>query len=48
MSQTTSLGLTRLFTKDSKAKAYDLLKWQRRDSVITNPMTGKAVLNSMI
>jgi ribonucleoside-diphosphate reductase alpha chain len=38
-----SLGLARLFTKDSKTKAYDLLKWQRRDSIITNPITGLAV-----
>lgn len=42
MSQTTSLGVERLFTP-KKSKAYDQLKWVKRDSVIKNPMTGKAV-----
>ncbi len=32
----------RLFT-EPKTKAYDQLKWTTRDSVITNPMTGKNV-----
>lgn len=34
--------MSRLFTKP-KTKAYDALKWAKRDSVITNPMTKKAV-----
>jgi ribonucleoside-diphosphate reductase alpha chain len=42
MSQTTSLGVERLFTP-AKSKAYDQLKWSKRDSGIKNPMTGKAV-----
>ncbi len=42
MSQTTSLGIGRYFTRP-KVKAYDQLKWVRRDSVIMNPMTGKPV-----
>lgn len=42
MSQTTSLGVRRLFTR-SKSKAYDQLKWVNRDSIIMNPMTGKPV-----
>jgi ribonucleoside-diphosphate reductase alpha chain len=42
MGQTTILGRRRLFTPP-KSKGYDQLKWVRRDSVIMNPMTGKAV-----
>jgi ribonucleoside-diphosphate reductase alpha chain len=42
MGQTTILGRRRLFTP-AKSKAYDELKWVKRDSVIMNPMTGKAV-----
>ncbi|HET6924488.1 MAG TPA: vitamin B12-dependent ribonucleotide reductase, partial [Candidatus Saccharimonadales bacterium] len=42
MSQTSSLGVTRLFTKPG-TKAYDQLKWAKRDSIITNPGTGKNV-----
>ncbi|MDQ3065483.1 MAG: vitamin B12-dependent ribonucleotide reductase [bacterium] len=42
MSQTTGLGVKRLFTKP-KTKAYDNIKWTKRDSVINNPMTGKPV-----
>src|SRR6266496_4619974 len=42
MAQTTSLGVGRLFTP-SKTKAYDQLKWSKRDSIIKNPMTNKAV-----
>lgn len=42
MGQTTNLTLGRLFT-DSKTKAYDQLTWVKRDSIITNPMTGKNV-----
>jgi len=42
MRQTTSLGVDRLFTP-KKSKAYDQLKWTKRDSIIANPMTGKPV-----
>src|SRR6266567_4004239 len=42
MAQTTSLGLERIFTRP-KTKAYDQLKWGKRDSVIMNPFTGKPV-----
>lgn len=42
MGQTTSLGVGRLFTRPGE-KAYDQLKWVKRDSVIMNPMTGKPV-----
>ncbi|GAC1499826.1 MAG: vitamin B12-dependent ribonucleotide reductase [Candidatus Saccharimonadales bacterium] len=38
MGQTTSLGVERLFTP-AKSKAYDQLKWIKRDSIIKNPMT---------
>ena len=42
MAQATKLEVRRVFTKP-KTKAYDLLKWVKRDSQITNPATGKAV-----
>lgn len=42
MGQATSLGVARLFTP-KKSKAYDQLKWAKRDSIIKNPMTDKAV-----
>lgn len=42
MAQTTSLGVERLFTP-AKSKAYDQLKWTKRDSIIKNPMTDTAV-----
>ncbi len=42
MGQTASLDVKRLFT-DAKKTAYDQLKWVKRDSIITNPMTGKNV-----
>ena len=42
MGQTTSLGVRRLLT-DPKEKAYDKLKWVKRDSLITNPATGETV-----
>jgi len=42
MGQTSTLGVKRLFTP-AKSKAYDTLKWTKRDSIITNPMTGKPV-----
>lgn len=42
MGQTTNQALGRLFT-EPKTKAYDQLKWVKRDSIIQNPMTGIAV-----
>lgn len=42
MAQATKLSVRRLYTKP-KSKAYEALKWLKRDSAITNPMTGKAV-----
>src|SRR4051812_3454610 len=38
MGQITSLGVERLFTP-AKSKAYEQLKWVKRDSIIKNPMT---------
>src|SRR3954470_3473589 len=42
MGSTTSLGVARLFTP-AKSKAYDQLKWVKRDSIIKNPMTNTPV-----
>jgi ribonucleoside-diphosphate reductase alpha chain len=42
MGSTTSLGVARLFTPQ-KSKAYDQLKWVKRDSIIKNPMTDTPV-----
>ncbi|MDB5170961.1 MAG: ribonucleoside-diphosphate reductase class [Candidatus Saccharibacteria bacterium] len=42
MAQTTSLGVARFFTP-KKSKAYEQLKWTKRDSIIKNPMTEKNV-----
>jgi ribonucleoside-diphosphate reductase alpha chain len=42
MAQATKQNLKRVFTKP-KTRAYDALKWVKRDSSIVNPMTGKAV-----
>lgn len=42
MGQTTILRHRRLFTP-TNSKAYDHLKWVKRDSLIMNPMTGKPV-----
>jgi ribonucleoside-diphosphate reductase alpha chain len=42
MAQATKLGGGRLFTK-AGSKAYDSLKWVKRDSIIKNPMTGQIV-----
>jgi len=42
MAQTTSLGVARLFTP-AKSKAYDQLKWTKRDSIIKNPMNDTPV-----
>ncbi len=46
MGQTAILGNRRLLTPP-KAKAYDQLKWVKRDSVITNPATGKPVFEQL-
>ncbi len=46
MAQTTTLGVKRFFTRP-KTKAYDQLKWVKRDSVIMNPMTGKPVFEQL-
>ena len=46
MAQTTSLGMGRLFTQP-KTKAYDQLKWVKRDSVLMNPQTNKAVFEQL-
>jgi ribonucleoside-diphosphate reductase alpha chain len=46
MGNTASLGVERLFTKP-KTKAYDQLKWAKRDSVIMNPMTSKPVFEQL-
>lgn len=46
MGQTTILGHRRFFTP-AKSKAYDQLKWVKRDSVIMNPMTGKPVFEQL-
>ena len=47
MGQATSKSSSgRLFT-EPKSKAYDQLKWVKRDSVITNPMTGKPVFEQL-
>lgn len=42
MGQTASLGVRRLFTRPG-SKAYDELKWAKRDSVITNPASSTPV-----
>ena len=42
MGQTTSLEVRRFFTKPGQ-KAYDQLKWVKRDSLIMNPVTKQAV-----
>ncbi len=42
MGSTTSLGVARLFTP-AKSKAYEQLKWTKRDSIIKNPMTDTPV-----
>ncbi|HCM52242.1 TPA: ribonucleoside-diphosphate reductase, partial [Candidatus Saccharibacteria bacterium] len=42
MAQATKLSVRRLYTKP-KTKAYEALKWLKRDSAITNPLTNQAV-----
>lgn len=46
MGSTASLGVERLFTKP-KTKAYDQLKWVKRDSVIINPASNKPVFEQL-
>lgn len=46
MGQTANLTLGRLFT-DSKTKAYDVLTWVKRDSIIVNPMTKTPVFEQI-
>lgn len=46
MGQSTAIGAARLFTPKN-SKAYDQLTWEKRDSVITNPMTGKPVFEQL-
>ncbi len=46
MGQTANLALGRLFT-DPKTKAYDQLNWVSRDSIISNPTTGKVVFEQL-
>ncbi len=46
MGQTTSLGVERLFTP-AKSKAYDQLKWSKRDSIIKNPMSDTPVFEQL-
>jgi ribonucleoside-diphosphate reductase alpha chain len=46
MAQTMSLEISRKFTK-SKDKAYDMLKWVKTDSILSNPMTGKKVFEQL-
>lgn len=42
MGQTSTIGVGRFFTKPG-SKAYDQLKWVKRDSIIKNPMTNQYV-----
>lgn len=46
MGQTASLGVERVFTQPKK-QAYDQLKWVKRDSIISNPMTKKNVFEQL-
>ncbi len=46
MGQTASLGVERLFTKP-KTKAYEQLKWVKRDSVIMNPASATPVFEQL-
>ncbi len=42
MGQATDLGVGRVFTPE-ESKAYDLLKWENRHSLLTNPVTNEIV-----
>ncbi len=46
MSQTIDLEISRKFT-NSKEKAYDMLNWVKRDSVLSNPMTKEKVFEQL-
>lgn len=46
MSQAVSLDLSRKFTKNNE-KAYDLLTWVKRDSILTNPVTKENVFEQL-
>lgn len=46
MAQATSLGIERRFTRP-KTKAYDQIKWTKRDSILMNPQTGKPVFEQL-
>lgn len=46
MAQITSLGVSRLFTP-KKSKAYDQLKWVKRDSILKNPMSDEPVFEQL-
>ena len=47
MAQATQLGGVRFFTKPG-TKAYDSLKWIKRDAAITNPATGKTFFEQKV
>jgi ribonucleoside-diphosphate reductase alpha chain len=46
MAQAVSLEISRKFT-NSKDKAYDMLNWVKRDSILSNPMTGEKVFEQL-
>ncbi len=46
MSQATSLGFSRKFTKE-EGQGYDQLNWTKKDAVISNPMTGEKVFEQL-
>lgn len=46
MGQTTDLGVGRLFTP-AGSKAYDQLEWTKRDSKLSNPVTGETVFEQL-
>lgn len=46
MSQTMNLEISRKFT-NSKEKAYDMLNWVKRDSILSNPMTKEKVFEQL-
>jgi ribonucleoside-diphosphate reductase alpha chain len=46
MAQAVSLEISRKFT-NSKDKAYEMLNWVKRDSILSNPMTGEKVFEQL-
>lgn len=46
MAQTVELEISRKFTKNNQ-KAYDMLTWVKRDSVLMNPMTKETVFEQL-